>query len=62
VQEEAPIELVTSVPIYGVTAKKEYVLLGRVFADGPETAFRFKVPAGVHRIEVDPYDTVLRRP
>ncbi|HET9698567.1 MAG TPA: M1 family aminopeptidase [Terriglobales bacterium] len=62
VQEEAPIELVTSVPIYGVTAKKDLVLLGRVFADGPETTFRLKAPAGVHRIEIDPYDTVLRRP
>jgi aminopeptidase N len=61
-QEEAPIELVTSVPIYGVTPKKDYVLLGRIFADGPETTFRLKVPAGIHRIELDPFDTVLRRP
>lgn len=60
-QNEAPAELVTSVPIYGMTAKKNLVLLGRIFADGPETTFRLTAPAGVRRIEVDPYDTILRR-
>jgi hypothetical protein len=59
-QKEAPDELVTSVPLYGVTAGGA-VLLGRVFADGPESAFRLSGPAGVKKIEVDPYHTVLRR-
>lgn len=59
-QREAPDELVTSVPLYGVTSKGS-VLLGRVFADGPESTFRLTGPVGVKRIEVDPYHTVLRR-
>jgi hypothetical protein len=61
-QEDAPPELVTSVPIYGVGAGKSFVFLGRVFADGPETTFRLVAPAGITRIEVDPYLTILRRP
>jgi hypothetical protein len=60
VQKEAPDELVTSVPLYGVTAAGT-VLLGRVFADGPETTFHLSGPAGVKKIEVDPFHTVLRR-
>lgn len=60
-QEDGPEELVTSVPVYGVAANKGLVLLGRVFAEGPESTFRFTAPAGVRRIEVDPYNTVLRR-
>jgi aminopeptidase N len=59
-QKDAPDELVTSVPLYGVTAGGP-VFLGRVFADGPETQFRLTGPAGVRKIEVDPYHTVLRR-
>jgi aminopeptidase N len=61
-QKDAPPELVTSVPIYGVSSGKNYVFLGRVFADGPESAFRVVAPAGITRIEVDPYLTILRRP
>ncbi|MGZ4787449.1 MAG: M1 family metallopeptidase [Terriglobales bacterium] len=60
-QKEAPDELVTSVPIYGVTSGMGSVLLGRVFADGPETAFRLVAPGKVKKIEVDPRHTVLRR-
>lgn len=60
-QKEAPPELVTSVPIYGVTSSKEFVFLGRVFADGTVSSFRMAAPAGIRKIEVDPYDTVLRR-
>lgn len=60
-QKDAPDELITSVPIYGVTGAKGSVLLGRVFADGPETTFRLVGPAGVKKIEVDPNHTVLRR-
>jgi len=59
-QKEAPDELVTSVPLYAVTAGGP-VLLGRIFADGPESTFRLTGPAGVRKIEVDPYHTILRR-
>lgn len=60
-QKEAPPELITSVPVYGVKQNKSLVLLGQVFADGEETPFRLKAPAGVKKIEIDPYETVLRR-
>jgi hypothetical protein len=60
-QSGAPDELVTSVPLYGVTAAKRRVFLGRVFADGPETSFRLIGPAGVKKVEVDPEHTILRR-
>jgi hypothetical protein len=59
-QKDAPDELVTSVPLYGVTAAGP-VLLGRVFADGPETTFHLSGPVGVKKIEIDPFHTVLRR-
>jgi Peptidase family M1 domain len=59
-QKESPPELVSSIPVYGVSGKGP-VLLGRVFADGAETAFRLSAPAGIRKIELDPYDTVLRR-
>jgi hypothetical protein len=61
-QENAPPELVTSVPIYGVSSGKDYTFLGRVFADGPESSFRLVAPPGITKIEVDPYLTILRRP
>jgi len=60
-QSDAPPELITSVPIYGVSTSKSLVLLGRVFAEGPESTFRLTAPAGIKKIELDPYDTVLRR-
>ncbi|MGA8764253.1 MAG: hypothetical protein WB562_15405, partial [Candidatus Sulfotelmatobacter sp.] len=59
-QKEAPDTLVTSVPIYAVVATgKAPVLMGRVFADGPETSFRLTAPAGTHKLLLDPYRTVL---
>jgi hypothetical protein len=61
-QKDAPADLVTSVPIYGQLGGKQLVLLGRVFADGEESSFRLSAPAGVHKIVVDPYETVLTRP
>ncbi|MGH9704326.1 MAG: M1 family aminopeptidase, partial [Candidatus Acidiferrales bacterium] len=61
-QEDAPEDLVTSVPLYAVLAGKRSVLLGRVFADGQESSFRLKAPAGTKRLEVDPYSTVLTSP
>jgi hypothetical protein len=59
-QTEAPDELVTSVPLYGNTGKVR-VLLGRVFADGKETSFRLPSPAPIKNVELDPFDTVLKR-
>src|SRR5205807_2923226 len=38
-QKDAPAELVTSVPVYAVSAGKPPLLLGRVFADGEESTF-----------------------
>jgi Peptidase family M1 domain len=54
--------LVTSVPIYAVAPGKSPVLLGRVFADGPETAFHFSAPPGTHKLLLDPNETVLTSP
>jgi hypothetical protein len=61
-QEDAPPELVTSVPIYAVTSGRTPVLLGRVFADGPESSFHFSAPAGTHKLLLDPYGTILTAP
>ena len=60
-QKEAPAELVTSVPLYGESSAKSSVLIGRVFADGPETTFRLTAPTGVKKVDLDPLQTVLRR-
>jgi hypothetical protein len=61
-QKDAPQDLVTSVPIYAAVAGKQPVLLGRVFADGEESSFRLTAPAGVHKILLDPEQTVLTSP
>ncbi len=68
-QRDAPSRLVTLVPIYarvpvqhGAQEQDKLVFLGRVFADGPETAFRFTVPPGTRKLALDPYNTVLRQP
>jgi hypothetical protein len=61
VQADAPKDLVTAVPLYAVLARKT-VLLGRVFADGPETNFHLSAPAGTRKIVLDPYQTLLTRP
>jgi aminopeptidase N len=59
-QKSAAEDLVTSVPVYASVAGKN-VLLGRVFADGPETQFHFNAPVGTHKIVLDPYQTLLAR-
>jgi hypothetical protein len=59
-QNDAPKDLVTSVPIYALLAGKS-VLLGRVFADGPETSFRLSAPAGTRKVVLDPNQTLLTR-
>ena len=61
-QKDAPEDLVTSVPVYAVSTGRQPVLLGRVFADGGESTFRLSAPAGVRKIELDPYGTVLTSP
>jgi Peptidase family M1 domain len=61
-QKDSPETLVTSVPIYASTPGKAPVLLGRVFADGPETTFHLSAPVGTHKLLLDPYDTILTSP
>jgi hypothetical protein len=58
-QKDAPQDLVTSVPVYAVLAGKQMMLLGRVFADGEESSFHLTAPAGVHKIVLDPNETIL---
>ena len=60
-QLDAPDDLVTSVPVYGVVGDKK-VFLGRVFAEGAETRFTLPAPPGVRRVSLDPYQTVLTAP
>jgi hypothetical protein len=60
-QKDAPDNLVTSVPLYASVAGKA-VLLGRVFADGPETSFHFTASPGARRVILDPDQTLLARP
>jgi peptidase M1-like protein len=59
-QKNGTNELVTSVPVYGVSAGKT-VLIGRVFADGPETQFHLTAPPATRRIILDPNQTLLTR-
>jgi hypothetical protein len=61
-QKEAPEDLVTSVPIYAVVSGKSPSLIGRVFADGPETAFHLSAPLGTHKLLLDPNGTILTGP
>ena len=61
-QQDAEENLVTSVPIYAVASGKPPMLIGRVFADGAETPFHIAVPAGTHKLLLDPNETILRNP
>jgi hypothetical protein len=60
-QQEAPNDLVTSVPLYAVTSSGQQLYAGRVFADGSESSFRLAVPAGTRKLLLDPFQTILRR-
>ncbi len=60
VQKDAPDNLATAVPLYASVAGK-MVLLGRVFADGPETTFHLTASAGARKVILDPDLTVLAR-
>jgi len=59
-QDDAPKDLVTPVPVYALLPGRS-VLLGQVFADGPETSFHLSAPAGTRRIVLDPNQTLLTR-
>ncbi len=59
-QKNAPKDLVTSLPLYARLAGNRRVFVTRVFADGPETAFRISVPAGTRELLIDPEQTVLK--
>ena len=59
-QKDAPDNLVTSVPLYAPVGGR-LVLLGRVFADGPETPFHLTAPANARKVVLDPDQTVLAR-
>jgi hypothetical protein len=60
-QIDAPDDLVTSLPVYGLIGDSK-VYLGRVFAEGPETRITLPVPPNVKRLILDPYQTVLTAP
>ena len=59
-QKDAPKDLVTPVPLYGVRDGK-LIFLGQVFADGPETPFHLTAPEGTHKLVIDPEQTLLAR-
>ena len=58
-QKDVPDDLVTAIPVYGVTATNATIFLGQVLADGPETSFHLNAPLGTHKIVLDPRQTVL---
>ncbi len=60
-QKDQANDLVSSVPVYAAIPGKAPRLLGRVFADGPETGFHFAAPLGTHKVMLDPNETVLTR-
>lgn len=60
-QLDAPGDLVTNIPIYGLVGGNK-VYLGRVFAEGEETHISLSVPPGIKRLSLDPYQTVLTAP
>jgi hypothetical protein len=62
VQKDVPSDLVTAVPVYGATAGNTQVFLGEVLADGAETGFRLVAPSDVHKIVLDPKQTILSAP
>jgi hypothetical protein len=62
VQKDAPDDLVTAVPVYAATGSSALVFLGQVLADGAETNFRLSGPSDVHKIVLDPKQTVLTAP
>ena len=62
VQKDAPEDLVTAVPVYAETAANSLVFLGQVLADGQETSFHLTGPRNLHKILLDPQQTILTAP
>ncbi len=62
VQKDAPENLITAIPIFGEGTSNTLVFLGEVLADGPETSFRLSAPAGIHKVLIDPNQTILSAP
>jgi len=60
VQEHAPDDLVTAVPLFASIAGKN-VFLGRVFAEGQESQFHISAPMGTRKVQLDPEQTLLAR-
>ncbi len=61
-QKNAPDNLITAVPVYGTTASNSLVFLGEVLADGPETLFHFTAAESIHKVVIDPHQTILSAP
>ena len=61
-QKDAPEELTTAVPIYAEVGRGDLRFIGRVFADGGETAISMAVPPGTKKLVVDPFGTILTSP
>jgi len=59
-QKDAPDDLVTVIPVYASLPGK-MVLIGQVFADGPETLFHLTAPSGTRKVVLDPNRTLLAR-
>jgi len=62
VQKDAPGNLITAVPVYGETSSNSMIFLGEVLADGQETAFHFNAPSSIHKVLLDPKQTILSAP
>ena len=61
-QKNAPDNLITAVPVYGATSGNSLVFLGEVLADGSETLFHFNTTENVHKVVIDPNQTILSAP
>ena len=62
VQKDAPNDLVTAVPVYAETSSNSLVFLGQVLVDGPDASFHLNAPGSVHKIVIDPNQTILTAP
>ena len=59
-QDDAPDELVTAVPLYASFGGKD-IFIGRIFAEGHDTTFHLTAPLHAHKILIDPEQTLLSR-
>lgn len=59
-QKACQASLVTSVPVYAEMKDGSLRFLKRVFAEGEESDFRLATPAGVSKLVLDPYRSILR--